>query len=121
MFATKKWSLHPMLIAMALFIILGLTACVATKGPLAVTLDNGVAAFQIKGKVRKISKSKNLLTIKPPSSEEMTFKLLDSTVYEVAESMKSIKRDMGVVVTYTTDENGNQALVVKALPDGSCG
>lgn len=121
MLATKKITTVALLVATSFLILLGLSACGATKNPIAVTLDNGQAAFQIKGKVRKISRTKNTLTIKPPSSEEITFKLLDSTIYKDAESIQSIHKDMGVVVTYTTDENGNQALIVKALPDGSCG
>jgi hypothetical protein len=121
MIVTKNPSLHPLFIAMTFFIILGLAACTGTKGPAKVTLDNGQAALQLKGKVIKLSRVTKTLTIKPPNGDKTTFMLLDSTIYEGTESMQTIERGVGVLVTYTTDENGNQALIVRQLPDGSCG
>ncbi|MCF8057332.1 MAG: hypothetical protein K9K37_11930 [Desulfocapsa sp.] len=126
MTAIKKTSLHPLFIFMTFFVILGLAACTGTKGPMKVTLDNGETAFQIKGKVDKISRTRNLLTIRPLGGETITFKVVDSTIFEAAESLDSIKRDMPVLVTYSPDadaddEEGNTAIIIKRLPDGSCG
>lgn len=121
MTAIKKNFLQPVFIAMTFFIILGLAACNSTKGPMTVTLDNGETAFQVKGKVDKISRTRNLLTIRPPEGDKITFKVVDSTIFKAAESLDSIKRDMPVLVTYSTDDEGNTALIIKRLPDGSCG
>lgn len=121
MIVTKKPSFHPLFIAMTFFIVFGLAACTGTKGPVKVTLDNGQSALQLKGKAIKISKAKKTLIVKPPNGSKMTFILLDSTVYEGTESMQTLERGVGVLVTYTTDKDGNKALVVRQLPDGSCG
>lgn len=121
MIVTPKNSLHPLFIAMSFFIILGLAACTGTKGPVIVTLDNGQTGFQVKGKVVKVSQAKKILIVKPPSGKEVTFKLLASTIYKGTESMQTIERGVPVLVTYTTDDDGNKALVVRQLPDGSCG
>lgn len=121
MIVTQKNSLHLLFIAMSFFIILGLAACTGTKGPVIVTLDNGQAGFQVKGKVVKVSQARKILIVKPPNSARITFKLLGSTIYKGTESIQTIERDVPVLVTYTTDDDGNKALVVEQLPDGSCG
>jgi hypothetical protein len=122
MTAFKNTFLQPLLIAMTLFVALGLTACTATKkGAKEVTMENGQTALQLKGKVYKISKTRNLLTINPAEGDKVTFKVLDSTIFKSTESLETIKVDMPVRVTYSTDDEGNNALIIKRLPDGSCG
>ena len=121
MIAAKNTALRSLLVMLTLFIVFSLSACQSTKGPEKVTLADGQTAFQVKGMVKKIARRTNLLTIKPPKADEITFKVLETTAYEDTDSFKSIKKDSGVLVTYTTGNDGNTALIIKQLPDGSCG
>ncbi len=89
------------------------------NGPRLVTLENGQHAYQIIGRVDRISTTNQEITLKPLSGNPVTVGYSDFTRLLFLSSSSQITKEMVLKVFFVFDsDNKEMALIIERLPKG---